>query len=358
MVLKQLSRLASGCALTALLSAATAAGACGFHLVKAEKTPVDWLVDASHLVLARPDPEQPMRYDRGQVLRGGDGIGRLPFLVDSARRRQFDANSEDSMLFAANEDGNWVLVSYADENFRTIMAQVLDKAEDWKGSYGEDRFHTVETLMDHPDPAIRRLALSEIDKAPYAMLREIDHGLPAEQILDDLWTLEGYPYQPVRILLLGISGSEMAREEVHGYMERVRSWAWSDNLGAFSTALIELDGALGIDLLEDYFLSDPDQPLDKLDMVVAAVSEHHAYGDPALGGRLTAAIERFLAVRPEALGMAARQFAARSDWSLAPLLEPAMANRESLNAQDLVTIAVYLAQAKAEAALAAPLSEG
>lgn len=347
MVSGPISRTVKSVALAGGILAAQPALSCGFHMLKPEKTSADWLVDAPHLVFARPDPENPLRYSVETALRGAEGLDPIPFLVDTGSRRRLELYPEDAMLLAVDEEGEWVKVTYADADFRALSSVILAKAESWSAGAEEDRFRTFAALLDHQDPVIRRLALSEVDKAPYGLLRSIDLRLSAEEILDGLWTPYGYVYRPVRILLLGISGSETAREEVYSYVDRARGWDGSSDLGPYATALIELDGAAGIDRLDEGFLADISQPLTSLDPVLAALAEHSAHGDPALAPEISAALGRLIQARPESTGMIARQFAARSDWSLAPLLEPAMAQRDQLSSQDLVSVAVYLAQAKA-----------
>jgi hypothetical protein len=358
MVAKCFSVTAAVCAAVLGLSAAAPSSACSFHIAKVEKTAADWLVSAEHLVLARPNPENPLQYKAITALRGGDGTGPLPFLVASGSRRLLAGNPEDSVLFAAGENGNWVLVAYADAAFRPVMRQILAESEHWGGGYSEDRFRMFEALQDHPNARIRTLALREIDKAPYAMLRGIDLRLAPDDILDDLWTLEGYAYQPVRILLLGISGSDEARDEVYSFLDRVQDWAWAENLGAYATALIELDGGDGLRRLEDMFLSSDDQPLDKMEQIVAALAEQHASGNPEHADQISGTLRRYAAARPAAIPAIARQFSARSDWSQTGLMELVLSQRGEFSSQDLLSVAVYLAQARAAGIVPAHVQKG
>lgn len=353
-----ISRLAKALILSAALSAAQPAASCGFHLVKPEKTAVDWMVGAPHLVLARPDPENIMRYRIETVLRGGNGLDPIPFLVDAGKRRKMALHPGDAVLFAATESGQWVQVAYADAAFRELSGKILLNADAWSSAYPDDRFRMFAALLDHPSPAISALALSEVDKAPYDMLRTIDLRLSEMDILDQLWSLDSYVFQPIRVLLLGVGGGDIAREEVYAYVDRVQHWDRAENLGAYSTALIELEQAAGIAALEERFFADPVQKLEKLDLVIAAMAEHSSAGEPALRPHITQALTRLADNRPDAIPLIAQQFSARGDWSQTDVMKNALKNRKLATTRDLMPVAAYLSQARmADAASPVP-SEG
>jgi hypothetical protein len=228
----------------------------------------------------------------------------------------------------------------------------------WDQGSDASRLSIFENLQDHPEPELRELALLEIDKAPYDQLRRMDIRIPVDSLLGELWTPQGYPYQPIRVLLLGLSGDDAARREMREFVERVDDWDWAENLGAFATALIELDGAAGIALLDDRMLSDLGQPLDKLEQIIEALAIHSGVGSDEIRSEISTVLDRLVRSRPEAAPLVARQFGNRQDWTMAGNLGHLVAERKFTTASDLMTVAIYLAQAKAALDDASPGTKG
>jgi hypothetical protein len=188
--------------------------------------------------------------------------------------------------------------------------------------------------------------ISEFDKMPYERLRTVDIRIPPQELLSELWTKQGYPYQAILVLLLGLSGDDAARAEVHAFIDRVEDWDWANNLGAFSAALVELDGAEGVEKLADRLLLDPGQPLEKLEEVVMALAAINRLAAPEVQTAIGLAISDFIALRPDGAEIVARQFAAVSDWSQAATLQPLVRQRSLSGLTGLLTVSVYLAQAR------------
>lgn len=328
------------------LMAPEPADACAFHTYLPERTAIDWIVDGQQVILARPDPENEFSYIMVERLRGQLESPDLTFLVDSSKRRRLAANPSDTVLFALNDGGQWTMVAYVDSEFRAIIDTVLSKSSTWKEGYSRERFTLFEHLQDHPDPDLSSLALREIDRAPYKLLKEMDLRIPVEELRENLWTPQGYPYQPIRVLLLGISGSESARTEIYDFIDRVADWDWANSLGAFATALIELDGPDGVSRLEKTFLVNTDQPLDNLEQVVEALAIQNGVGSRDLQLAIDAALERFLDIRPEGAALVARQFSSRDDWSQAGQLQKRLGDRRLQRSTELLSIAMYVAQAR------------
>ena len=336
--------------MAALVAVAWLAGgpalSCAFHTYKPERTAVDWLIEARHLVLARPDPTNEFAYRVSRVIRSGTAIDKIPFLVSSQLRRRLAANPEDAVLFAAGDDAQWRQVAYVDPDFRRIMQAVENNAERWRTGYHPARVQMFAALQDHPNPALRDLSIRELDRAPYALLRRIDVRISPESLLEKLWTREGYPYQSIRVLFLGLTKSNKARSEIRAFIDRVANWDEARNLGAFATALIELDGSGGVARLEDSFLAQPSQPLQKIEQVIEALAIHNGVGALKMRKAIAAALERLVQARPGTAALVARQFAARNDWSQASWLKTRTQLDNIQGLADRLAVESYLARAK------------
>lgn len=355
-------RVAAAAILAAHMSALPLAGAavaCAFHLSAPEKSAVDWVLETDHLVIARNTPDTPFVFSVTETLRDGGREVEIAQLVDSNLRRRFTANPDEGMLFAYDSaTGTWRSLAYLTRDFRAIVDRVLANMDSWEPGYAPERFEMFAPLQNDPDAGLRQLAILEIDKAPYTMLREIELSIPVSNLLEDLWTPRGYPYQSIRVLLLGLSGEDAAREEIHAFIDRVATWDWANNLGAFATALVEIDGVNGVTRLEQAFFATPNQPLDKLEQVVEALAIHSGVGMAEVKTEIDAALARLIRARPETAPLVARQFGTRNDWSHAHQLETLVRAKEFSSSADLLTVAVYVAQAKGAGALLSNPSNG
>ncbi|SLN64501.1 hypothetical protein ROA7450_03410 [Roseovarius albus] len=348
-IIQSTQKLAYPLALATMLAVGSA-NACAFHYYVPEQTAVDWLIDGQDVILARPSADNKFAFASARILRGNAPTEQLPYLVDSVLRKKMVRNPDDYVLFARKRDGEWEHVSYVNAAYLSMIEQVQAEAVNWDPGYGADRFAMFAALLNHPDPALKNLALREIDKAPYVMLRQIELSIPVEELARELWSRQGYPFQSVRILLLGLTDADAARDEVYNFINRSKDWDWATNLGAFATALIELDGGNGVNRLENALLSDVAQPLDKLEQVVEALAIHNGTGSPDLRTAIAGALTRMVALRPEAAPMVARQFGNRNDWSQGGALAQVMQNKGVTDPIDQLTIANYVGRAQSSSA--------
>ncbi len=343
---------AYGLCVMAFSVASGPASACAFDMVKPERTQIDWIVESEKLVLARPDDENPFAFDVTRILVGEDEGPPISQLVDSMTRRKLATDTSETVLFAHNSDIGWRRVAYVDESYRNILDTALEYRVTWQTGMPQSRLDFVTALQNSSVPTHKAIVIGELDKVPYADLRALDLRIPSEELLRDLWARNGYPYQAIRALLLGLSGTPSARAEIHDYINRASDRIWADNLGAFAAAFIELEGVAGVEHLASRMLLDPKQPLEKLEQVVMAMSVHHGLDNPELQEAIQIAIHDLINQRPEAGVIVARQFSLRSDWSQSAILEPLVRERKIATLGDLLTVSVYLAKSREEAAIA------
>lgn len=294
----------------------------------------------------------PFAFNVTRVLTGVYEGPPIDQLVDSSSRRILSARPSDAVLFAYSFDQGWRRVAHVDSSFRDILQTALDHRLAWQNSMPQSRLNFISGLQGSSAPEHRSIVIGELDKVPYAVLRTLDIHLSDQMLLQDLRSRTGYLYQAIRALLLGLSGTPAARGEIHDYINRVTDWGWANNLGAFAAAFIELEGASGVEHLANTMLLDPNQPLDKLEQIVMAMSVHHGIADRQLKTSIQDTIDTLVTQRPDAGVIVARQFSLRSDWSQTTVLEPLVRER-SVALSDLLTISVYMARAREVGAIAA-----
>lgn len=321
------------------------AEACAFDLVKPERTSIDWMVEAPGLVLARPDPENPFVFRVEDVLVQSANPGRINQLVDSGSRRRLAAHPEDSVLFAQDNSGLWQRIAYVDPPMAEVLNMALRNRAFWAGKMPPSRVDFIAGLLQSNAPRLRSVAIAELDKVPYAQLRDTDLHLSTQDLVEDLWRIENYPYQAIRALLLGLDGSEAAHSAIAGVMDMVRDGQYVRNLGAFSAAYIELEGADGVRFLERHVLQDLDAPMERIEQVVTAFSVHHALAAPSVQSEIDDAIGKLVRDRPASGAIVARQFLLRTNWSQFDALAGLVERRQLETTAQLMPVAAYLGRA-------------
>jgi len=330
-----------------LLAYPDISAACSFHNYKPAKTLVDWVLYSNTVALARPDPDNPFRYEVTQVYRGEAGDTEIPFLVDSVSRRRLANNPGDGVLLVQAGGNKWTLVRYIDADNRELLNLILENTAAWRAEpFHQGRFWTAADYQDHPDTGLRRFALQEIDRVPYAMLRTLAVRIPQKELLSSLASVNEYAYRPINFLLLGLIGNDTARSFINKQITLMQTGSSAEQLGAVATALIELEGIHGIEKLDRLYLSDPSQPLEKIEAIVEAFAIHNGFAPDALQREIRKTLITLVDRRPDGAAAIARQFSARRDWSFGPYLEAALKTQRGLLPSTRLVASVYVAQSR------------
>ncbi|MEO9576329.1 MAG: hypothetical protein ABJ263_05920 [Tateyamaria sp.] len=330
----------------AALGVAPLAMACAFDLVKPERTAIDWIVDTETLVLAHAKPGNRFAFEIATVLVGPPDPSPIPHLVNSTLRRKLANDPEGKVLFAQSADGQWRRVAYVDVIFRDVLSTALANRDNWRSGMTQDRVDFVAGLQGSPDPRHRALLIGELDKVPYAQLRDLDLRLSDTELIADLWSPEGYAFQAIRALLLGMTGTDEARSAVSGVVERAMDGGTTKNLGAFAAAYIELGGTAAVRSLSNGFFGDASTSPLVLEQIVTAMSVHRALADDEGQREIDAAILDLVQSRPDAASIVAQQFGKRSDWTQVDALEPLMRNHKMTTKEALWTVSGYVVNAR------------
>ena len=330
----------------ACLFAATSAVPCGFHNYAPQPTLVDRLLGSDEIVLARSAPDNAFRFEAIKTLEGNQTEVEIPQLVDSVTRRRFAVDQTTSVLFARDGDyGPWQRLALIDAAMSPVLETVMARLPDWEVGDDRDRFAYFGSLLGHPDGRIHRLALRELDQADYGVLRDLGLEVDPAKILRRLDDPNESDLRPVRILLLGLSGSAQARARIEAGVES--SVASDGNyVGAFATALIELAGPEAVTDIASSYLTDRNLPLFTRELLVEAVALHGRSGNPAMESAVIEAIESALWVDPAIAGAVARQFGSRSDWTFQTSLSAMAADGSVTDARDQQDVVQYVTLAQ------------
>lgn len=336
--------------LTGLLATLAGAGtalACAFHNYTPDETLVDKLLGSEHIVLARADPDNPFRYQPVSAILGPlEGVD-LPQLVDSQTRRRLAGNDADRVLFARTEPyGPWQRLAYVDDAYRTVLDRIVANLEAWQYGGDAERYQLFADLVDHPSTTLHLMALRELDRAPYDLLTALRFSPDAEAILARMYDPQMAEFLPIHILLLGLSDHGAAAEALQAGLDRTLHEQQSPFIGAWATALIELQGADAVERIGQRMLTDTTLIPDTREALVEALAIHALADQPGMAAQINALMARALAQDAAFAPMVARQWGSRAMWDQADALTELLHGGALTTAEAVISVSHYLSFAR------------
>lgn len=310
--MKRLTRLS----IFAVLLTASPAMPCGFHNYAPQPTMVEHMLGSSSIVLARQSENSPFAFEAVELLSGRIPSDRIPFLVDTATRRKLAARPDVAVLFSYDEyTKTWQRLALVEDSIRPVVDEIIHHLPAWRMGDDPQRADMFSLLLDHPDQTIRRLALRELDRVDYGILRALWLAPDTSALLDGLTDPMQRDLVPIRALLLGLSRDPAVAAHLARGVANNRTGS-GPQLGAYATAWIELQGTAAIESLTRTYLGDRELSKTGRELIIEALAIHSSYGDAEVvqfvNQELSAAILR----DPSLAVPAARQFMGRYDWSL------------------------------------------
>ncbi|MGK7755645.1 MULTISPECIES: hypothetical protein [unclassified Roseovarius] len=295
------------------LGSAPPVAACAFHGYTPNPTLVDILLATEQVVVARPDSADPTRYATLETLAGPD-VADIPLEVGREARKHLSGRPDATVLLARDGAyGPWLELAVLDTRYRALVTGVLKHQSDWAFGRDEDRLDHFAGLVNDPNPDIRDLALRELDRAPYGALQKA--RLPKVQNLArDLATGER-DLAPIRVLLAGLSGDRGFAPGLSADLDAAIR-AGTPYMGAYATALIELQGASAVDMLLVRYLRNNSLPIETREKILEGLAIQHKTGSSPTRRAIAVGVADLLRSSPELRGAAERQFGFRTHWSL------------------------------------------
>ena len=228
------------------------AKACAFHGYTPNPTLIDVLLATEQVVIARPSTSDPSRYTLVETLAGPDVMD-IPIGVAPTTRALLAGKPSATVLLARDEAyGPWLEIAILDDRYRAFLTKVLHRQSELLLGGDKTRLRMFTTLLNDPNPDIRRLALQELDRVPYGELKSA--RLPKVQNLRQDLASGDAGLTPIRILLAGLSRDR----SYAGYLSSELDAAIRNDVpytGAYATALIELEGKAAVQGLFDRYLT-------------------------------------------------------------------------------------------------------
>ena len=322
-------------AASALVCATNGALACAVCIERPATTLADRLIGADAVVLMREDPDRRLRYKAITTLKG-DTDAPPQFLVDSATRARLADKPHEAVL-ALRDAAGWSLAGYATLARIETTQAILERAEHWTASPAA-RLAFFEGRLSHTELDLRLLALDEVARAPYSLVRRMRVPLDGDTILKALADPQLGDYASVHILMLGLSPRETDRATIRAAAVR-RSGA---ALAAWATALIEADGAEGVARLVQAWIEPAGRDKEDLAQVVSAFEIHAREGDPDLGPALRSPLLALADSRPDLAGPVVRALIALDDFTAAPLFAKHLDRDGTLSEADTLMATAYV----------------
>lgn len=248
------------------LGSAPIVQACAFHGYTPDPTLVDVLLATEEVVIARLS-KGGAQFEALETL-AGPQVTQIGLRPSAQTRLAAQGRPGIEVLLARDGSyGPWQEVAVFEGAMAKALRAVLSQHGAWQSGDQRARVAFFARHLNATDPALRRLALREMDRAEYATLRKT--ALPQVAGLRRDLTQEDASLRPIRILLAGLSGD---RRFVPVLTEALAKGvaARKPYLGAYATALIELEGTKGVDEISTRYLSNPNLAFDLREKLVQA----------------------------------------------------------------------------------------
>ncbi|MFY0617434.1 hypothetical protein [Shimia sp.] len=323
------------------VTSASALLACGFHNYAPQPTLVERLLEAERIVLARPTSDDPFHFQAQKALLGSAENANIPFLVDTPTRRILMLKPNAQVVFAQQDaHAPWDRIIIADSQTGPVTERIVAKLATWKQGGEADRYATFAELLAHPDVRVHRLALRELDRVPYQVLRALPLPLETLRLSKGLYDPQQREFVPIRALLLGLARDPAM---VPVLQRGVAAFLPADGaeLGAFATALIEAQGAPAVRALMLHLAAE-DVSATGQELIIEALAIHAQRVDPLVTHEIYARLGDAVTQQPTLAPAVSRQFGARFLWGMSAVVQAA-ASEQLFDAADRDDVQRYLA---------------
>ncbi|MDJ0822457.1 MAG: hypothetical protein QNJ09_11715 [Paracoccaceae bacterium] len=287
------------------LGAGQGALACAFHGYTPDPTLVDLLLATEQVVTVRLDPGDARRYVPVRTLMGPE-VAEIAISAGPDMRQRLKANPAQTVLLARDGAyGPWMEIAVLDARYRQVVERVVARQSAWLLGADQERLALFAKHLNDPNPDIRRLALQELDRAPYADLKKL--RLPKVQNLRQDLSNGERDLMPIRVLLAGLSSDKgFGRVLATDLDTAVRSDV--PYLGAYATALIELQGKAAVRHILERYLTTGTLPITTQERLLEALALHYKTGSSAMRRLIAREVAALVRERPTLAEPAARQF--------------------------------------------------
>jgi hypothetical protein len=252
---------------------APSAHACVLCLPYPKKTSVDYIVESGTVVFARENPASPFYYAPVETLKGHYDGDVIPLLVDSTTSRELQLQPALRVVLAQDRPGGtWLRLGLVGSEHQAVMRVVAGWSAGSKTLHERAVFFAP--YLRHRDRALAELAFLEVARAPYATIRDLRATVGRDEIYRVIRDIFQVEWHGLYILMLGMSDRDDDLAFVRRRLETAAKYGITINLGAYSTAFIEMVGADAVNVLASEYFAVPGRSSAELLEIVKALSVH------------------------------------------------------------------------------------
>ncbi|MGN7614136.1 hypothetical protein ACQZV8_18870 [Magnetococcales bacterium HHB-1] len=184
---------------------------------------------------------------------------------------------ERNVLLAWDGINNeWTALGTVHAESLDLIKKILAKKGDWKPMERENEQRLIFAIpyLGHSDPLLHNYSYLEIARAPYRLIKKVSKMISLDKVRTFLSDLRYAEWRPLAILLLGLSEDREDQLYVHGNFEQRQEYGHTDNLAAWTTAYLELEGRNGLDALNSLYLSRTDRTRKEMEQIFQAIAVH------------------------------------------------------------------------------------
>ena len=324
--------------------------ACLICLPVPTTSPVDYLLEADLVIVAREDPGAPYWLTTTEILSGeATGIDKSFFLEAPLRPGPSLGRNREVICSHGSYEGisqpEWARVGDADADFRALVAEILQNREQWQLNPGERAMY-FSSYLGHQNQQIRALAHVEVARAPYDQIRKFKGILPFPELRSSLEDFRLTDWHSLYILLLALSGEAEDLALISGKVRSAAATGLSLHLAAWATAWIEMEPEKALPFLTEKYLAGPPRDPAEIRAIFRALSVHGNRGHRYLRKQITEAYRHILKQHPQMASEAVKDLMLWQQWGLKDSLRPIMLDTGSgLDHGSRLQIAAYLRKA-------------
>jgi hypothetical protein len=302
-----------------LILVSSYAQACQICFSLPEKTLADRLLESDSVVMAREDPNRPFHLVLSETLKGQPPATPIDAFLNSQARRLLALYQDRHMLLIRDRSkGRWTAYGVMDSEEASVVRRIISFSDSWlpMETDNPERVAEFSKLLGHPNRRLHELAYLEVGRAPYAAIKRVSADISIETVRGILDNPRYLEWHPLAILMLGQSKSAEDRRRVVRTFEDKQRLSSSQNLAAWATALVAIEGSAGVDRIETWYLLRKDRSREELAEVVKSLSVLGA-DDPVLRDRIVSAYASLIRTHPDLLPDLIRDLIAWRRWELA-----------------------------------------
>ena len=308
---------------------APSAHACPVCIDLPVNTAADHILGDVIAVLARPSTDDPLRFDIVEILRGNpddlEWLPEIPYPVTASDRRVFAAQPNASALLtygaprADAEDpvsgDTWHRHITVTPERRATIDGIIAEGDGWfwATTSDPDRFAFFAERLTSSDRVLHEMALAELSRAPYRMIRTLGDAVPTQTLRARLTDINAQSFVPINILLLGANTDEVARTFVRDRFAGILPEG-DAQLDAWAVAAIEVDRSTAVAQIAEAIASGRLSAVSQSDLVLALSVAGTALED--LRGEISLILKDVAIASPGLAGDVAYAFYEWQDWSM------------------------------------------